>query len=162
LVAKRCIKIPRLTWYQLVAEVRRRGKRRRESGAFLLGGANDSDERVQAFVCYDDLDPDALSGGAVAFHAKGYCALWSLCSKSGMKVLADVHTHPTADVRQSSIDRDHPMLPVAGHVALILPRYGHTSKWSLEAVGVHVFQGQGQWTSFAHRHPDAPIRLCMW
>jgi len=162
LAARRCINVPRLTWFELVAELRSRGQGRRESGAFLLGRATDAGERVQTIICYDDLDPDALSDGAVEFHAKGYAALWRLCSDYGMKVLADVHTHPGKDVRQSSIDREHPMVPVAGHVALILPRFGETSKWSLASVGIHVFQGKSRWTSFVHDHPAAPIRLCMW
>lgn len=162
MAAERTIRIPLLTWRRLVAELHKRGKGRQESGAFLLGKAAVTDGRVEAFVCYDDLDPIALSKGIVMFHAKGFSALWDLCERKELQVLADVHTHPTADVRQSSVDQDHPMLPVAGHVALILPRYGYASKWSMAGVGIHVFQGYARWKSFPHNHPDAPIRLCTW
>lgn len=162
MVAKNNIEIPRLTWLRLVGELRKRGRGRQESGAFLLGTVGDKSRRVETFVFYDDLDPRALSSGIVVFHGKGFSALWALCAKKGLQVLADVHTHPTADVRQSSIDQDHPMLPVQGHIALILPRYARTSKWSLAGVGMHVFQGQGLWKSFAYEHPDAPVHLCTW
>ena len=162
MAAERTIRIPILTWRWLVTELHKRGRRQQESGAFLLGKAAAADGRVDAFVCYDDLDPMALSNGIIAFHGKGFAALWDLCERKGLQVVADVHTHPTADVRQSHIDQHHPMLPVAGHIALILPRYGYTSKWSLAGVGIHVFQGHMRWKSFAYDHSDVPIRLCTW
>jgi proteasome lid subunit RPN8/RPN11 len=147
---------------RLVAELQRRGKGRQESGAFLLGNTGANDRRVSAFICYDELDASALSSGIVAFHGQGFSALWALCEKRGLRVLADAHTHPSADVRQSSIDKNNPMLPVQGHIALILPCYGRTSKWSLAGVGIHVFQGQRHWMSFRHDHKAAPVSLCMW
>ena len=162
MAADRRIKIPRLTWMSLVGELHRRGRGRWESGAFLLGTAADKDRRVARFVCYDDLDPEALETGIVMFHARGLSALWALCSEQGLEVLADVHTHPTSDVRQSSIDQEHPMLPVKGHVALILPRYGRTSKWSLSGVGMYVFQGGRRWTSTHSHDPAPPVQLCTW
>ena len=156
------IKISRLTWIRLVAELYKRGKGRRESGAFLLGKAGDREMRVEMFICYDDLDPNALSSGVVVFHGSGFSKLWEICEKKGLQVIADVHTHPTANVSQSSIDKKFPMLPVQGHVALILPKYGNTSIWSLAGVGMYLFQGQGRWKSFFHDHPGAPISLHMW
>lgn len=162
MAAERRIKIPRLTWMRLVSALTQRGGGRRESGAFLLGQADGSDPRVESFVCYDDLDPQALDSGIVMFHARGLSALWQLCSERNVQVLADVHTHPTADVRQSSVDREHPMLPVKGHVALILPRYGRASKWSLEGVGMHVFEGGKRWSSTRSDSPSAPLQLCAW
>jgi hypothetical protein len=156
------IRIPRLTWSCLVWEMYKRGKGRHESGAFLLGKAGANDRHVESFICYDDLDPVALSSGIVTFHGKGFTELWDICSKNGLQVLADVHTHPTADVRQSRIDKDHPMLPVQGHTALIMPHFGRASAWSLSGVGMHVFQGHGIWKSFSSNHPDAPVSLCIW
>lgn len=147
---------------RLVSELGQRGGGRRESGAFLLGRTDSTDHRVDSFVCYDDLDPQALQSGIVMFHARGLSALWQLCSERGVQVLADVHTHPTADVRQSSIDQEHPMLPVKGHVALILPRYGRASKWSLAGVGMHVFEGGKRWSSTRSDNPSAPAQLCAW
>ena len=156
------IKIPRLTWLRLVSEMRKRGRGRNESGAFLLGKVDTSERRVETFICYDDLDPTALSSGIVTFHGKGFSTLWDICAKNGLQVLADVHTHPSSDVRQSGIDKDHPMLPVKGHTALIMPNFGRTSKWSLSGVGMYVFKGGGQWQSFSNDHPEAPVSLCIW
>ncbi len=156
------IKIPYLTWLLLVAELKKRGKGRQESGAFLLGKTGATKRRIETFVCYDDLDPNALSSGVVMFHGSGFSALWEYCAKNSLQVLADVHTHPTSDVRQSHIDKSHPMIPVPGHIGLILPRYGNTSKYSLAGVGIHVFQGQGYWKSFSHNAPGAPVELSLW
>lgn len=156
------IKIPRLTWMGLVRDLRKRGQGCRESGAFLLGKVDSADRRVESFICYDDLDPQALEDGIIVFHACGFSALWELCSKRGLEVLVDVHTHPTADVRQSDVDKEYPMLPVMGHIALILPRYGKTSKWSLSGVGVNVYQGARQWSSTRGDAPQSPIQLCIW
>jgi hypothetical protein len=61
---------------------------------FLLAPQNKEDGRVICFICYDDLDPDAYQGGAILFHAVGHAVLWKLCESRGLRVLADVHTHP--------------------------------------------------------------------
>lgn len=162
MAAKSAIKIPRLTWINLVLELKARGQARRESGAFLLGKKGDSARHVETFICYDDLDPNALVGGVVMFHSTGMSALWEQCAAKGLTVLADVHTHPSADTRQSSIDRNNPMIPIRGHLAMILPHFGDTSLWSLTGVGLHVFQGQSRWTSFNNRDRDSPATLCLW
>jgi proteasome lid subunit RPN8/RPN11 len=162
LAAKRPIKMPRLTWMRLLSELRQRGRGQRESGAFLLGRVDDVERRVECFVCYDDLDPRALESGIVMFHASGLSALWQLCSQRGVEVLADVHTHPTSDVRQSLIDQRNPMLPLKGHVALILPRYGRASKWSLSGVGMYLFEGGNRWQASRSESPSSLVQLCNW
>lgn len=162
MAADRLVRIPRLTWIRLTGELRGRGRGRRESGAFLLGTAGSGNGRVEAFVCYDDLDPDALKSGIVTLHGPGLSALWKLCSDKGFEVLADVHTHPTIDVRQSSVDQQHPMLPVVGHIAMILPNFGRTSKWSLAGVGVYVYAGAYRWSSTRGDSTKSPVQLCVW
>lgn len=155
------LNLPRLLWWNLVSALRVRGEGRRESGAFLMGSANSDDRRIMMFVCYDDLDPECLVG-SIQFHADGYSALWRLCSEKRVRVLADIHTHPDSGVDQSPIDSKNPMLPVPGHVGLIAPNFGRTSKLSLAGVGMHVFGGRGNWTSHTHRSAQAPIRLTWW
>lgn len=142
--------------------LRARGQGRRESGAFLLGAVEPDDRRVKEFVCYDELDPGALSHGIIEFHAAGFSALWQLCARKKLKVLADVHTHGGADAQQSGTDRAHPMIPVQGHVALILPWYAHCSLWSLKGVGLHVFKGGARWESCAFDDDQAPVELRLW
>ena len=162
MAAEAAIGIPRLLWYQLVGELRRRGRGRRESGAFLLGRASARKRRVVSLAYYDDLDPTALDNGYVLFRGTGYSALWALCAQRALKVLGDIHTHPGHDVRQSSIDQEHPMVPVAGHVAMIAPSFGRTSRWSMGDVGIHVFEGGGRWKRYRACDNDTPIKLCTW
>lgn len=156
------IEIPRLLWMRLVGEIRARGRGQRESGAFLMGKKEAASRGVVSYFCYDDLDPKALTHGIVEFHRRGFSKLWDICKDRGLQVLADVHTHPGKDVRQSATDKENPMLPVRGHVALILPRFGKTSLWSLEPVGIHRFTGGRQWESFNPSDEQCPVRLSLW
>ena len=126
-----------LTWRGLVSDLRARGAGSRETGAFLMGKKDDDGRSVVDYLCYDDLDRRALTHGIVEFHRSGFSKLWDVCRDRGLQVLADVHTHPTRDVRQSHIDKANPMLPVRGHVALILPKYGMSSE-SLTGAGRHL------------------------
>ena len=139
------IRVPLLLWARMIFQLRRRGAGKGESGAFLFGRHRGVWARVTRYVCYDDLDPQACKSGAVTFHAEGYSALWEHCRRKNLEVLADVHTHPGGSVQQSDIDRVHPMVPVVGHIATILPNYAYTSWWSLKAVGVHEYLGDFQW-----------------
>jgi hypothetical protein len=151
-VARNRIRIPLRLWARLLGDLRRKGRGRGESGAFLLGrrGSN----RVTAYICYDDLDPGAYQGGAIQFHAAGYAALWQHCKDKSLQVLADTHTHPGSDVGQSPIDQRHPMVPVVGHTAMIVPDFADTGWWSLKGVGVYEYLGNFRWQT----HPPASSR----
>ncbi len=146
-------------WARLLRDLRRRGEGRRESGAFLLGPSVGRRGRVTTYLCYDDLDPDALKTGAITFHAKGYAALWQACREKALEVLADVHTHPGRWVGQSSIDKRNPMLPIVHHTALIVPCYGRASCWSLKGIGVYEYLGDFQWAT--HNGVGKPKRLSL-
>lgn len=148
-------------WRRLILELRRRGHGRNESGAFLLTPQNSEAGRVTSFVCYDDLDRDAYEGGAIAFHAVGHAALWDLCAKRGLRVLADVHTHPGGSVRQSPTDQYNPMIPLQGHIALIVPQFAKTPWWTLGSVGVYEFLGNFKWRSYSLKD-GRPVRLTLW
>ena len=156
------IRIPLLLWARLVRELRRRGGGRRESGAFLLGKQNASSSRVVAFVCYDDMDVKALESGAVTLHADGYAALWQRCRERALRVLGDIHTHPGRDIRQSSIDERHPMIPIVGHTAMIAPDFGRTLIWSLAEVGVYEYLGSYQWRAHPASRARRRVSLCLW
>lgn len=156
------IKIPMLVWARVLADLRRRGGGKGESGAFLLGHQRGARGRVTEYICYDDLDPDAYQFGGIAFHAAGCAALWKLCRERRLQVLADVHTHPTADVRQSGIDQRHPMVPVADHTAMIVPKFGATAWWSLKRVGVYQYLGNFQWRSQDANKRPRRVQLSLW
>ena len=156
------IRVPVWLWAALIFDLRRKGKGRGESGAFLLGRDANNPARVTAYLCYDDIDSAAYRDGAIAFHAAGYAALWKLCKEKQLQVLCDVHTHPTQDVRQSSIDQRHPMMPVVGHTAMIVPNFAATRWWSLDAIGVYEYLGNFTWRT--HPPSDRPrrVKLSLW
>jgi proteasome lid subunit RPN8/RPN11 len=156
------IKIPVWLWVAVIFDLRRRGGGVRESGAFLLGRDDRNPARVDSYICYDDVDPDAYQQGAIAFHAKGCAALWQHCREKQLQLLIDVHTHPGPDVRQSSIDVRHPMLPVLGHTAMIVPCYARTAWWSLGAIGVYEYLGGFKWRTYPASAPGRRVKLALW
>lgn len=156
------IRIPLLLWARLVFQLRRQSAGKRESGAFLLGQQNGSTARVTTYICYDDLDPHAYQSGAIAFHADGYAALWRYCREKKVQIVADVHTHPGGNVRQSCIDRDNPMVPVLGHTAIIIPHLARTAWWSLRAAGVYEYLGDFNWRTYDGSEKPRRIVLTLW
>lgn len=158
---KRIVRVPILLWAALVSDLKLRGVGRRESGAFVLGRRKGVSCKALTYFCYDELDPNSLTGG-VDFHASGYAALWERCRKRNLEVLFDVHTHPGSNVQQSSIDQSHPMIPETDHLALILPRYGQTSRWSLSEVGIYEYRGNFQWNTLGPNKGQQRIRLSLW
>lgn len=137
------LRISWLSWWRLVRQLRRRGGGKRESGAFLLGRCDEDGGTIRAFVFYDDIDPDALSQGYVHLAGSALNKVWDSCAETGLEVLADVHTHPgRAD--QSPSDREHPMVAIRGHTALIIPNFAR-SALNLRAVGVYRHLGALKW-----------------
>lgn len=155
-------KIPIWLWASVIFDLRRRGGGVRESGAFLLGRDDTDPARITSYVCYDEVDPDAYQRGAIAFHANGCAALWTHCRKKQVQLLLDVHTHPGPDVRQSAIDERHPMLPIVGHTALIVPNFARTRWWSLKAVGVYEYLGGFKWRTYPSSVPARRVKLSLW
>lgn len=156
------VRVPLLLWAQVIYQLRRRGNGEGESGAFLLGRQDSVSGRVTTYVCYDDLDPEAHRSGAITFHAVGYAALWEYCRKRNLQVLADVHTHPGENVRQSPIDRRHPMIPVQGHTAIIVPTFANTPWWSLGTVGVYEYLGEFKWRTHDASQKPRRVSLTIW
>ena len=156
------ITVPILLWRRLLRELRRRGDGRRESGAFLLRARGADDVRITRFICYDDLDAASCQAGAIAFHANGYAALWEHCREQAVEVIADVHTHPGPRVGQSPIDQRHPMVPVVGHIAMIVPSFADTAWWSLKKVGVYEYLGNFMWRAHGPMEAQRRVRLTLW
>jgi proteasome lid subunit RPN8/RPN11 len=156
------IDMPRLLWARLIGQLRRGGQGVRESGAFLLGHQSGSSAKLTRFICYDQLDAKAYQSGAIEFHGNGYAALWRICRESKVQLLADIHTHPGIDVRQSHIDQRHPMVAEVGHTALIAPRFAYTSRWSLRGVGVYEYLGSFQWRTYNELTMPPRVALSWW
>ena len=156
------ITIPVWLWASVIYDLRRRGGGVRESGAFLLGREDRDPARVTSYVCYDDVDPAAYQDGAIAFHASGCAALWKICREKQLDLLIDVHTHPGSDVRQSSIDVRHPMMPVAGLTAMVVPNFARTPWWSLKACGVYEYIGGFNWRTHPPSSRTRRVKLSLW
>lgn len=150
----------RHVWQAMQDELARRGDGRRESGAFLLGLRRGDQREVVRYVAYDDLDPACLRTGIIRFSSEGYEPLWRLCRKTGLSVIADVHTHPGA-AGQSEADRLHPMIAEPGHIALIIPNFAqgqsNVTQW-----GVYRYRGSYEWESWCGTEARRRLYFGWW
>ena len=135
---------PGSVWRSGVAEVARRGGGRRESGAFLLGRRRGARGRVERFAYYDDFEPSCLDSGIIVFAGTGFGPLWELCRRTGLSVLADIHTHGgPGKARQSELDRTNPIIAQPGHIALIVPNFG--CNFRMRDMGIYGYLGRHRW-----------------
>jgi proteasome lid subunit RPN8/RPN11 len=140
------LSIPLWRWMCLMADLRRCSGGRRESGAFLLGRVGGA--RVIRYVVYHALDPHVSDSGVITFNGSGFFPLWTLCSQQALRVLADVHTHPTDWTGQSSSDRAQPMVSLPHHIALIVPFFAARRLQGLRGVGIHEYLGNRRWKTW--------------
>lgn len=132
----------RSLWLDTLALLRERGRGHRESGGFLLGRRVDGARTVEAFLPYDDVDPNSLTG-AILFDGSRMDTVWERCRRDGLEVIADIHTHP-GGAGQSQTDRDNPMIPEVGHVALIVPNFADRPYFPGD-IGIYEYQGRRRW-----------------
>jgi proteasome lid subunit RPN8/RPN11 len=154
------VRVSRWRWRRLMLELARRGRGERESGAFLLARLDAAPRRVAMSVFFDDLDADALNG-AVSIRGEAFGRLWQICERHGMRVIADVHTHPGSGVDQSSIDAANPMIARRGHVAIIVPHFARRSTHPRD-VGFHVYEGDRTWTKVFGERVTALLHRTWW
>jgi proteasome lid subunit RPN8/RPN11 len=131
---------------QLIRDLARSGRGVKESGAFLLGTVEPI-RRITDYLLYEEIAPQtALMHDYVALTGTDMAAAWDACRAKGLQVVADIHTHPGAPV-QSVSDRAHPIVSIAGHVAVIVPDFAvHGTE--TKDLGVHLFLGNGRWESY--------------
>lgn len=147
-IIARLLRTPRLTcprplWIALLEDLRRRGGGEREAGAFLLGRRRvDGSRSIEAYIPYDEVDPRALRG-IIVFDGSLMDRVWERCAALGLGVVADVHTHP-GGYGQSDVDQANPMIPQAGHLALIVPNYADRGYGPGE-IGQYEFRGKAGW-----------------
>ena len=152
------IEINLCLWNQMIKELGRRGLNgRREAGAFLLVRHDKGDGPVVRVVYYDDLDPNCLVGN-IHIRSVGFSKLWEICEVEGLRVLADVHTHPGASVAQSATDRENPMIARDEYLALIVPHFG-TRPVVAQEVGVHQYRGNLGWKSWYGSEAERVLRI---
>lgn len=145
------LRCARSIWLAGTAELgaRTRGETQ-ESGAYLLGTtSSDGSHRILEFVFYDDIDSRALETGIVTIRQTALPKLWALCRERGYGVVADVHVHP-GGYGQSSSDRDNPVMPRAGHIAMILPDFARGTP-EPGRIGIYEFERAGIWTDHSSK-----------
>jgi hypothetical protein len=135
-------------WPQIIHELERRGRRRHEAGAFLLGSETDGRREVTDVIYYDELDADAYSTGVCVLDGDAFARLWAECRKRKLTVIADIHTHGGAAF-QSTSDKANPMVARAGHIAIIVPDF---AAWPIapDRLGIYEYCGQHEWTDRTH------------
>lgn len=135
----------RSVWRNGMAELAHRTKgETQESGAFLLGREiAPGQHRIIDFVFYDDIDANALASGVVVIRQTALPRLWAICRERGYGVVADIHVHP-AGCWQSDSDQANPVMPRAGHIAMILPNFARGNP-EPGAIGIYEFLGGRSW-----------------
>ncbi len=134
-------------WKHVQAELARRGGGVRESGGFLLGRFDRMGRRViERFVPYDEVDPHSLDTGIIDFDGTCFEALFDLCRATGLRVVADVHTHP-AEPYQSASDQANPMIAREGHIALIIPDFAQKLP-AITDIGIYRYLGNRRWENW--------------
>ena len=136
------LNIEKNLWHNLLVELGVRGNGERESGAFLLTG---DEVNITHFIPFDDLDPNCLDTSIIRFSSNGFVRLWNVCAEKSLKVIADIHTHPTAWVGMSELDKEHPMIHIKGHIAMIVPYYATRNYATLKKIGVYRYLGKKDW-----------------
>jgi proteasome lid subunit RPN8/RPN11 len=132
-------------WRSLIADLRKRGRGERESGAFLLGTVTATSKVVQTWLPYDQIDPRSLNYEYVRLSTEAFSRLWNICEQRGFEVVGDVHTHPSGP-RQSPSDRANPMISMTGHMALIVPNFA-IGDVNPKDVSLNIYLGSKQWQS---------------
>lgn len=152
------LELPCSLFQALIVDLAKSGHGLKESGAFLLGRQDGTRRFVTSYLMYDKIAPKSSRSHAyVAFTAEEMARAWEHCHASGQQVVADVHTHPFGPA-QSISDRAHPIVSVAGHVALIVPNFAQGSPQPRD-LGVHLFGGAGRWQSMFDEEAQLAIRL---
>lgn len=147
-------------WRQTIRELDRRGERRHEAGAFLLGRERDGRSEVEDVVFYDELDPRAYDTGVCVLYGEAFGRLWAICRERGLDVVADVHTHG-GEASQSEADRRNPMVARAGHVAIIVPDFA-AGRMPAARASVFEYLGDHRWTDRSPRLRSPFLYVGLW
>lgn len=131
-------------WIKLIKGLRKRGEGRRESGGFLLVKSGNS--KVVKVVFYDQFDKTVSKSGIIEF--KGAVPFFEFLAKEQLEVLADIHTHPTRNTKQSDSDQKHPMIRIKGHIAIIAPNYANNLFIFPKDCSIYEYMGNFDWIKF--------------
>jgi hypothetical protein len=152
---------PRPLWRKIVHELDRRGGRRHEAGAFLVGSTlPDGRRAITGAIYYDELDPTAYASGVCVLHGDAFAKLWAMCRERSCAVVADVHTHSGAGF-QSHSDETNPMVARDGHIAIILPDF---ARWPIvqNRMGIYEYRGDHKWTDQSPKRTPSFFYTGFW
>jgi len=130
-----------------MAELKRRGHGRHESGCFVLGTVSGRKKRAARCVYYDELDAKAYASGVCVLDGSAFPKLWEACRAEGLTVVADIHTHH-GPAYQSEADRWNPMIARPGHLAVIVPNFALGTIWR-HRLGLFCYQGDHRWADLS-------------
>lgn len=147
--------LPRWLWFKLMFGLRTRGQRIRESGAFLL--AKRGKYRVSKIAFYDQFDKSVSDSGIIQF--KGAVELYEYLAETELRVLADIHTHPTRNTQQSESDKTHPMIKITGHIAIIAPNFAANPFLLPEDCSIYEYLGSFQWKKYEQSNLPFTLKL---
>lgn len=131
-------------WLKLIVGLRNRGEGKRESGGFLLG--KPGKKRVVKVVFYDQFDDSVSDSGIIQF--KGGATFFEFLANQKLEVLADIHSHPTINTQQSDSDKEHPMIRLIGHIAIIAPNYARDLIIFPKDCSAYKYLGKFEWEKF--------------
>ncbi len=153
---RRRLIVPRELWDQTWLGLRSRGRGKVESAAIWGGKRDDVSETAEAVYFLDDLAGHFQHRGYHYVPPKALARLFAQLQRDGRVIVADIHTHPTAWVDLSELDKEHPIEFRPGLHALVLPSYAIPAP-SLRLSGVHEYEGDGQWRTLSRKEKQAVI-----
>lgn len=151
---------PPALWDRAMSELHRRGRRRHESGVFLLGHERHGRREALDVVFYDELDSAAYTSGVCILKADAFSKLWAICRERKLTVVADIHTHPGAAF-QSESDRRNPMVACAGHIAIIVPDFA-AAPVRYDRLGIYEYRGEHRWLNKSDGHTRRYLYTGFW
>jgi hypothetical protein len=144
-------------WVDLTETLHAKTEGVHESGAFLLGTIAGRRREVREIVYYDDLDPHVYDSGVVVLRAASFGPLWAKCRQTRLQVVADVHLHG-GGADQSQADREHPMIAMSRHLAIILPGFARPPLDG-HRIGLYEYRGRHRWRSLGHRKISRHLKI---
>lgn len=86
--------------------------------------------------------------------------MWQTCRETGLKVVADVHTHPGPG-EQSLTDRKNPMIAERGHLALIVPEFARR-RFAPSELGFYEYEGSYRWCDRSGKQAGKFFYIGFW
>ena len=106
---------------------------------------------------YDTFDPSVSDSGIIQF--KGAVKFYEYLTDNNLEVLADIHTHPGNDTRQSQSDQTYPMIRLKGHIAIIAPNFCNSVFIKPTDCSVYKYLGEFMWHKFSKNEIPEKLKL---